>query len=575
MSIIPSREEILRLLDKLDQGSIADDLESEVLDFKPWLPDTKDNQSVAVETAICLANHEGGVIVFGVKDQVRGRANAIMGCERYDLDVWRRSIYDSTTPHLTVDIEELEVTEGRILLIRVPKGPRPPYGTSAGVFKVRVGKNCMPLDPTAFERRQVSMGVIDWSAEPIEGLTPEVFDPVEIARLKNTIRMLRSQSDLLLLSDENLLRALGALLEERVTRAGLLLLGRKDILSKILPQNEVIYLYEPTPTIIGFRDDMKASLLYILERLTEHIQHTERNPVQTLRLGLFHIPIPSYPEESFRESILNALIHRDYLEQGSVYVHHGLHEMRISNPGGFVGGITSDNILHHEPKARNRLLAEMFQKIGLVERAGMGRRRIFIPALTYGKQCPRYEADEHTVVLTLSDGSYDEPLATFIAKRQHEGQQFELDDLLLLSHLREHAEIDVTTASRICQRADHIMRDILQKLAIRPNGWLERHGKKKGVTFHLSRDAGAELLGKVAYARTRDIDSIRYPELIRAYIEQYGSINNSECRQLLHLGNSPSTQVYTSNLLRSLDFLEAFGESRQKTRYRMKSLNVE
>ena len=73
--------------------------------------------------------------------------------------------------------------------------------------------------------------------------------------------------------------------------------------------------------------------------------------------------------------------------------------MVISSPGGFIGGITPDNILHHEPKARNRLLAEMFQKIGLVERAGMGRRRIFIPTLAYGKRLPRYEADANTVVL--------------------------------------------------------------------------------------------------------------------------------------------------------------------------------
>ena len=38
--------------------------------------------------------------------------------------------------------------------------------------------------------------------------------------------------------------------------------------------------------------------------------------------------------------------------------------MTISSPGGFIGGITPENILHAEPRARNRLLAEIFQKIG-------------------------------------------------------------------------------------------------------------------------------------------------------------------------------------------------------------------
>ncbi|MCS6926524.1 MAG: hypothetical protein NZ578_11555 [Candidatus Binatia bacterium] len=91
-------------------------------------------------------------------------------------------------------------------------------------------------------------------------------------------------------------------------------------------------------------------------------------------------------------------------------------------------------------------------------------------------------------------------------------------------------------------------------------------------TSHLNRSAASELLGKATYTRIRGIDAVRYPELIRAYGEQHGSISNSECRELLGPGNSPSAIVNASNLLRSLDFLEPFGESRQKTRYRLKKL---
>jgi ATP-dependent DNA helicase RecG len=569
MPEIPSRDDILHLLDELDRGKVANDLESEVLDFKPWLPDVKENQSVAIELSVCFANSQGGVIVFGVKDQTKTRKAAIMGCSGYDVDVWARAIYDSTRPHLTVMIEELDVPEGRLLLVRVPKGPKPPYGTSSGLFKVRVAKNCMPLDPEAFERRQVAIGAIDWSAKTIEGTGLDALDPVEIARLRNVLRTLRSQSDLLSLNDHDLMNAIGAVSEGMVTHAGLLLVGHRDFLSRIFPQHEVIYLYEPTSTTIGFRADLKAPLLYVLERLTEYIQHPERNPVQTLRLGLFHISIPSYPEESFREAILNALIHRDYLEQGSVYIHHRPKEMVISSPGGFIGGITPENILHHEPKARNRLLAEMLQKIGLVERAGIGRRRIFIPTLIYGKRPPRYEADEHTVILTLFNGSFDEPLAAFIAKRQREGQEFSLDELLLLSYLKDHAEIDVMTASKLCQRSTEKIRDILEGLAIQRGTWLERRGKKKGVTYHLSRSAAGELLSKVTYTRTRDIDAIRYPELIRAYVQQHGLINNKDCRELLGLGSSKSAKVKASRLLSRCEFLERFGQKRG-SRYQLK-----
>jgi len=68
MTNIPTNEEIVALLDQLD-GHVADDLESDVLDFKPWLPNVKDNMTVALEMAVCLANHAGGVVVFGVRDR--------------------------------------------------------------------------------------------------------------------------------------------------------------------------------------------------------------------------------------------------------------------------------------------------------------------------------------------------------------------------------------------------------------------------------------------------------------------------------------------------------------------------
>jgi ATP-dependent DNA helicase RecG len=103
-----------------------------VLDFKHW-EGAKNSLSEAVELAVCFTNADGGLAVFGVKDRVKGRASAITGCKRYDLDVWRRGIYEGTRPHLTVDVSELDVPEGKLILVRVPKGPAPPYGTAAGL----------------------------------------------------------------------------------------------------------------------------------------------------------------------------------------------------------------------------------------------------------------------------------------------------------------------------------------------------------------------------------------------------------------------------------------------------------
>lgn len=184
---------------------------------------------------------------------------------------------------------------------------------------------------------------------------------------------------------------------------------------------------------------------------------------------------------------------------------------------------------------------------------------------------PIYEADDHTVKLTLFDGSFNEELASFIAVRERKGLSFDVVELLLLSFLREHAEIDVVTASRITQLPDARIKDRLDQFCHRQNPWLERRGKKSGVTYHLSRAVAAELVGKGIYSRSRAIDKVQWPVLVRQYVKEHGSINNSECRELLLLGNSRSAISTTSTLLTSFEFLESYGPSKQKRRYRLRN----
>ena len=174
---IPSNEDILALLAQLDDA-IADALESEFLDFKPSLG-PKEDLKVACEYAVCFANAAGGVVVFGVADKQRGRAQAIVGTHGHDVDVFKRGIYDGTRPGIEAEVLELSVPEGtgKLLIVRVPEGQQKPYGTAAGLFKQRVGKNCMPLDPVVFQRAQVSSAALDWSGEPAQDVTLRDLDP--------------------------------------------------------------------------------------------------------------------------------------------------------------------------------------------------------------------------------------------------------------------------------------------------------------------------------------------------------------------------------------------------------------
>ncbi|MBM4162555.1 MAG: hypothetical protein FJ217_15820 [Ignavibacteria bacterium] len=94
-----------------------------------------------------------------------------------------------------------------------------------------------------------------------------------------------------------------------------------------------------TPTEIQ-REPLKQSVIAMLDRITEALLLPQYNPVQQLPLDLFVLEIPRYPREVLREALLNAMVHRDYTEQGQIYVRLEKERLTISNPGAFIGGIT-------------------------------------------------------------------------------------------------------------------------------------------------------------------------------------------------------------------------------------------
>ena len=93
-------------------------------------------------------------------------------------------------------------------------------------------------------------------------------------------------------------------------------------------------------------------------------------------------------------------------------------------------------------------------------------------------------------------------------------------------------------------------RSILDQKADPRTGILERKGKTRAATFHLTKAVARDLLGKASYTRLKGIDPIRYREMVREYVSQHGSITSLEARELLGLGESTTSKVEISRLLR-------------------------
>ncbi len=364
----------------------------------------------------------------------------------------------------------------------------------------------------------------------------EAIDPLEAERLRRIIAAKEPGSGLLALTTEELLTRLGIISSEgKITLAGMLLVGKEELLARTIPGHCASYLHMKSDVEYDRRIDTAKPLLALLEEFTASVE--PHNRIFTIKFGLFHFEIPDFPPEVYREALLNAFTHRDYNLTTPVYLRHFADRLEISSPGGFLSDVTPENIIGHEPISRNPLLAEILERIRLVERAGMGVKRMFQILLSYGKEPPAYEAGADYVRVTIrsgrAEGGIDENFARFVVKSQQEGNELKLPDLLILNWLKRNREVDITEAKTILGRSEREAHEALASMVNR--GFLEPFGEKKGRVYRLSKKTYAQLRKSVIYTPFRRAEASYAENAILSYLEEQPYITNEIVRTLLRV----------------------------------------
>lgn len=330
-----------------------------------------------IETVVCLANGQGGVLLIGVEDD--GCVTGLHANHRSAPGVLAALIAARTVPSLAVDVDLVDLAGIQVFAIAVPAA-RQPTSTSDGRLLMRYmdvqnRPGCKPLYAYELPGWLAERGALDVSALVVPDTTWHDLDALEFVRLRRMVAEYRGDQALLELSDEEIARALGLVREANgalcCTLAGLLLAGKEPALREHVPAHEAAFQVL-RGTDVAYNEFRRWPLLRLLDWILEAFE--VRNEERELNIGLFRVPVPAYDRRGFREAVNNALLHRDYQRLGAVHVQVHETHVRITNPGGFVQGIRPDNLLVTDPKPRNPCLADAFKRIGLVERIGRARR---------------------------------------------------------------------------------------------------------------------------------------------------------------------------------------------------------
>lgn len=403
--------------------------------------DPKDRRRCVLGYVVALANEGGGTLAFGVQEAKGAGPHTVVGSTVWEGQEGKLAADIYRDKGIRVQTEVLRDEHGRrVLLLHVDRRPVGKVYKHEDVPLMRVGDRLEPMDDAQY-RRIINESEPDYSATLCLGLTLADLDAQAIARLKDLYAEKQQNPGFRLLSDQQALTDLDLLLEpgQQLTYAALLLLGSPTSLRRHLPQAAFNLEYRPNTTDIPFQDRRIVLEPMILGLDTIWSFINQRNGRVPIQQGLFiRDDIPLLNKEVVREAVLNAVAHRDYRRTSETVVRQAPGQLVVSSPGGFPLGVTEENILTVNSTPRNRLLADILLKTGLVERSGQGVDKIFRNSILEAKGLPNYHrSDDFQVVLELPAMVADPAFALFIAHIQRELRlELSLDEVLTLEQVR-------------------------------------------------------------------------------------------------------------------------------------------
>lgn len=376
-----------------------------------------------------LSNEGGGRVILGISDK---RPRVIVGSLAFDQpERTRRGLIDLL--HIKVDFEQLEENGKRVLVFIFAGRPIGLPVQVNGIAWWRDGDSLVPMPPEEL-RSIYAESAHDFSADICPGATLSDLDKTAVELFRDRWIDKTHLTRLKTLSQEQLLRDCEAVLSDGITYAALILFGKHDSLGRYLAQSETIFEYRASDASgpAQQREEYREGFFLYYDKLWRLINI--RNDKQHYQDGLFVFDIPTFNERVVREAILNAICHRNYQLCGSVFVRQYRDRLVIDSPGGLLPGITLQNILDRQAP-RNRRIAELLEKCGLVERSGQGMNLIYEFSIREAKPLPDFSGtDSDMVRLALNGLILDKDMLVLINKIGSQTMEhFSTEDFLIIN----------------------------------------------------------------------------------------------------------------------------------------------
>ena len=324
-----------------------------------------------LKSVSAFANGFGGVLVFGISDddEIIGVENAEHMSEIISEQI---KVKMDPIPNFKLDFHKTE-DEKTLILLNIFSGEETPYYYVADGTRIafmRVGNESIPAD-----RAKMKELVLKGSKTSYDSLISKYnFEDMSFTKLKSTYKQRTGNT-----FESSDYVSFGIVDEEgRLTNAGALLADESPIKHSRVFCTRWNGL-DKAPGIIDAVDDKEytGGLINLLQDSVDFVTNNSKKAWKKVADG--RIEMPDYPERAVLEGIVNALIHRNYLEIGSE-VHVDMFDDRIEiySPGGMYDGtkVQERDLMRVPSRRRNPVIADIFNRLNYMDRRGSGFKKI-------------------------------------------------------------------------------------------------------------------------------------------------------------------------------------------------------
>lgn len=452
-----------------------------------------------------------GWLVFGVNDD-RKIVGTQYRSNSKDLDNLKHEIAIKTSGGLTfMDIHELILPEGRVLLFQIPAAPPGVPTAWEGHYYGRNGSSIVALNLQEIEQIR-NQGNKDWSAQICEDATIYDLDhdALQRARVEYKKKYPRLADEADCWDDLTFLNKAKVTIQGKITNAAIILLGKPESEHFIHPAvAKMSWILKDKDNIEQDYEHFGPPFILNTELVFSKIRNLKYRYMPDN--SLFPIEVNQYDAYVIREALHNCIAHQDYKMCGRINIVEKPDELIFTNLGSFIPKSVEEVIKNDSPPEyyRNRFLAEAMVNLNMIDTIGSGIKRMFFTQKKRFFPLPDYDlSDPKKVQVRIIGKILDENYTRMLIN---------------------HTELDLTTVMLLdkVQKKEKITQEEAKNLR------KQRLIEGKYPNIYVAAQIAAITGDKTTYIKNRAFDKDYYKNLIIKFLEQYHSASRQDIDNLL------------------------------------------